>query len=82
MIMLEASLCGKLGPCPKKSGSYCTLVPGACEMQQQHLPESAERREVQECAECIHRKVCKYREEFEEKKVDTYIKLECKYFRD
>lgn len=81
MAILEASLCGKIGPCPKRSGSYCTLIPGACEMQR-HSPGSTETREVQECAACIHRKVCKYREEFETKKDKTYIRLECKYFRD
>ena len=35
---------------------------------------------IQECCLCAHRKVCKYREEFERKKENTYIKLECKYF--
>jgi hypothetical protein len=81
MAMLKASLCGKLGPCPKRSGSHCSLIPGACEMQR-YSPEATKSREVQECCLCAHRKVCKYREEFEEKKSNTYIKFECKYFMD
>ena len=52
----------------------CLLIPGACEKQLAPKPK------IQECCLCFHQKVCKYREDFEQKKADTYIKLECKYF--
>ena len=73
--MLEKYLCSSLTPCIHKIGKVCSLIPGACEMQLEPKIKS-----IQECCLCGHRRVCKYREEFEEKKANTYIKLECKYF--
>ena len=71
--MLEKYLCNALGPCKNKVSGYCNLIPGACSQQWVYKSN-------QECCVCSHRKVCKYREEFEQKKKNTYIKLECKYF--
>ena len=76
---MKKYLCGLLGPCNKREGNYCGLIPGACESQIDPTPKS-KLKPIQECCLCAHRKVCKYREEFEEKKDSTYIKLECKYF--
>lgn len=67
--------CGSLGPCKDKVAGKCKLIPGACKDQIQPALK-----EIQACCLCMHRKVCKYREEFEQKKENTYIKLECKYF--
>ena len=74
---MKKYLCGFLGPCRKREGNYCSLIPGACDSQ---INTKSELKSIQECCLCAHRKVCKYREEFEEKKENTYIKLECKYF--
>ena len=76
---MKRYLCGLLGPCSKREGNYCSLIPGACNRQIDINPTS-KLKPIQECCLCSHRKVCKYREEFEEKKNSTYIKLECKYF--
>ena len=80
---MKKYLCGLLGPCNKRDGNYCGLIPGACDRQININTTPtfiSEFKPIQECCLCAHRKVCKYREEFEEKKENTYIKLECKYF--
>jgi hypothetical protein len=74
---MKKDLCGFLGPCIRREGNYCGLIPGACDKQ---IGIRTESKPIQECCLCTHRKVCKYREEFEKKKDSTYIKLECKYF--
>lgn len=74
---MKKYLCGLLGPCDMRQGNYCGLIPGTCVRQISTKPEL---KPIQECCLCAHRKVCKYREEFEKKKDSTYIKLECKYF--
>lgn len=76
--MLKKYVCGRFGLCEHQEGSYCKLIPGACKDQRGQQPGL---REIQECCLCSHRNVCKYREDFERKKGNTYIKLECKYFR-
>lgn len=73
--MLERCQCTINTRCPNNQNGVCSLIPGACEHQA--IPRT---KQTQECCLCSHRKVCKYREEFEQKKADTYIKLECKYF--
>lgn len=80
---MKKYICGFLGPCRKREGNYCSLIPGACDSQIEHNTNPtliSGLKPAQECCLCSHRKVCKYREEFEEKKNNTYIKLECKYF--
>ena len=72
--MLEKYICGKGLYCKNQTfDGMCSLIPGACDLQMKQ-------KHIQECCLCSHRKMCKYREEFEQKKADTYIKLECKYF--
>jgi hypothetical protein len=73
---MKKYLCNSMEPCKNNVSGYCSLIPGACNMQW----SAPSTRQIQECCLCSHRKVCKYREEFEEKKNSTYIKLECKYF--
>ena len=71
---MEKYLCGRGLYCKNLTfDGMCSLIPGACDHQMKQ-------KQIQECCLCSHRKVCKYREEFEQKKADTYIKLECKYF--
>ena len=77
---MKKYLCGYLGPCNKREGNYCRLIPGACDKQVNTVSTPISVKPIQECCLCSHRKVCKHREEFEEKKNNTYIKLECKYF--
>lgn len=73
---MEIYLCKSSTFCEHNKNGHCGLIPGACELQK---PVPA-KKPIQECCLCAHRKVCKYRKEFEEKKDSTYIKLECKYF--
>ena len=73
---MELLKCGSMGLCSSKIGGHCKLIPGACKDQMPSILKP-----IQECCLCSHRKVCKYREDFEEKKNNTYIKLECKYFK-
>lgn len=71
---MEKYICGCGLYCKNQTfDGMCSLIPGACECQ-------VAPKQIQECCLCSHRKVCKYREEFEDKKNNTYIKLECKYF--
>lgn len=74
---MKKYLCSSREPCNKREGNYCSLIPGACDRQ---IDTKLELKPIQECYLCAHRKVCKYREDFEKKKNSTYLKLECKYF--
>ena len=71
---MQLYYCDSRGPCRDRVGDKCRLIPGACKDQKQPALK-----EIQVCTLCMHRKVCKYREDFEQKS-NTYIKLECKYF--
>ena len=73
---MELLKCGSMGFCSRKIGDHCKLIPGACKDQMSPILKP-----IQECCLCSHRNVCKYREDFEKKKNNTYIKLECKYFK-
>lgn len=75
---MKKYLCNSGEPCKNNISGYCSLIPGACDRQWSWSAPSTS--PLQECCLCAHRKVCKYREEFEKKKDSTYIKLECKYF--
>ena len=72
---MQLYYCDSLGPCRNKIGAKCKLIPGACKDQRQPVLK-----EIKSCCLCMHKKVCKYREEFEQKKDDTYLELKCKYF--